>query len=378
MIDIKDKSLCSGCGACYSICPVGTVTMQRDGEGFLYPSVEKSTCIDCGMCEKVCGEYKSVNAEHSAYACINKDEDVRKSSSSGGVFYLLAEYILDNGGVVFGAAFDKDFSVHHIAAENKEDLQSLMGSKYLQSRIEDTYKKAKNFLDKGKTVLFSGTPCQTDGFLKYLGKEYDNLILQDIICHGVPSPKVWEKYVIFRRKTDSSTAQRISFRQKTYGWKTFSVLFEYSDNTKYEQILSKDLFMKSFLKNLSLRPSCYSCQHKNYNRMSDITLADFWGIEKEKPHLFDDKGTSLVWIHSLKGKEIFEKIKDKTICEEVDINEALKYNKAALESVKLSQERKIFFDKLDKMNFDKLVKKIAGEGFLKKVKIKLKFLIKRR
>lgn len=374
MIEIKDKSLCSGCAACFNICPQECIIMKNDEEGFLYPEVDKSLCIACGLCDKVCGGYSSQNTDVSAYACINKDDKIRKSSSSGGVFYLLAEYVLDCNGVVFGAVFDNDFSVYHVSVENKNDLHKLQGSKYVQSRIGDAYKKAKELIESKRLVLFSGTPCQTDGLAKYLGKEYDNLILQDIICHGVPSPAVWHKYKKYRESAAGAAIQRISFRHKQYGWKTYSVLFKFLNNTEYIMKLNEDLYMKAFLKNLSLRPSCYNCQHKELNRMSDITLADFWGVEKINLDFFDDKGTSLVWIHSKKGKEIFDIIKKKMIFKKTDINEALKYNKAALESVHLPSTRESFFKNIGKANFKHLVNKYSGEKLIDKVKIKIEIL----
>lgn len=200
MITVHDKSLCSGCGACFNICPENCIKMCEDSEGFLYPEADKSKCIDCGLCEKACPifkEYKG-NPEGRAYACINKDESVRMESSSGGIFRLIAEYVLAKGGVVFGAAFDEDLTVHHILAESPGEIYKLQGSKYVQSRIENTYKKAKEYLENGRMVLFTGTPCQISGIKAYLNKDYENLILQDIVCHGVPSGKVWKKYVNFR------------------------------------------------------------------------------------------------------------------------------------------------------------------------------------
>jgi len=278
MEKIIEKKNCSGCHACYSICPKQCIKMCEDEEGFWYPQIDKEQCVNCGACKKVCPVLKEYqpNPRGKAYACINKDEGIRMKSSSGGIFTLLASAVIEQGGVVFGVAFDSDFSAFHTYVEDKTELEKLRGSKYVQSRIFDTYKKVKEYLDLKRIVLFSGTPCQIGGLKTYLGKEYDNLIMQDIICHGVPSPLVWQKYITLRETKAGSKIGRTFFRHKKYGWKTYSVRFEFSNRTEYEQIFSKDLFMRAFLANLCLRPSCYNCHFKSKERESDITLADFW------------------------------------------------------------------------------------------------------
>ncbi len=381
MIEIKDKEKCTGCSACYSICPKKCIDMKEDIEGFLYPDVDKKNCIECDLCEKVCPIFHEHESDFDmrVYACINKDEEVRKNSSSGGIFTLLAEYVLDNDGVVFGAAFDEDLNVHHIEVSKKSDLRLLRGSKYLQSRIEDTFKRAKKYLDENKYVLFSGTPCQIGGLKKYLKKDYDKLILQDLICHGAPSPLVWQKYLEFQAGIYNSEIDRKSFpqfRSKDKGWEKFSIFLKFTNGMEYSNTLDKDLFMKSFLKDICLRPSCYNCHFKSEKRESDITLADFWGVDKVLPEFFDDKGTSLVMINSKKGKKLFDLINDKMTYKAVKLEDILPYNTAALESAIRPKARNIFIKLVKKSNFEKAVDRCTNYSqlysYLSRINNKLK------
>ena len=316
MIRIHEKDNCSGCHACANVCPQSCILMVSDDEGFWYPQVDKDKCIDCGLCEKVCPIIHKWQPDESrtttAMVALNKNEEIRLRSSSGGIFTLLAEEIIAQGGVVFGAAFTNDFkSVHHICVSSTVDIGRLRGSKYIQSKTEDSYIQAKKFLDKGIKVLFTGTPCQIGGLYSFLRKDYDNLYTQDIICHGVPSPFIWEKYLEERERKAASKTQQMFFRHKKYGWKTYAVLFEFSNNTAYVKSFQEDSFMKAFLSNSCLRPSCHHCSFRNPIRQADITLADFWGIHEVFPEFDDDKGTSLVLIHSDRGQSLFDSIQTK-------------------------------------------------------------------
>ncbi len=369
MQKIADIKKCSGCSACYSICPKGCITMQPDHEGFLCPAIDHTLCVDCGMCKNICpvlNEYKG-NSKGKAYVCINGDENVRLQSSSGGVFSLIAEYILSLDGVVFGAAFDEDLSVHHIEVTDVDSLEKLRGSKYLQSRIEDTYKSAKAYLENGKPVLFSGTPCQISGLKAYLRKDYENLYIQDIICHGAPSPVVWQKYLRFREERAVASARKASFRHKKYGWKRYSVKLDFTDSTEYMQIHHDDLYMKSFLSDLCLRPSCYKCHSKSVERESDITLADFWGIEKVCPEFFDDKGASLVLVNSSKGRRLFDKVLSQMRYKEVDADIVSKLNPSVYRSAKRPKNRKHFMKLINEMPFDNAVRVCTRRPLARKV-----------
>lgn len=370
MIEIKDKSKCSGCHSCMNICPKNCIEMKVDEEGFWYPTVDKEKCIECGLCEKRCPILNDMSIENTpqAYACYNKDEEIRKESSSGGIFTLLASYIIDNGGIVYGAAFNQNFEVEHIEVTNKQDLSKLRGSKYVQSKLGNTYSKIKEHLNQNKLVYFSGTPCQIDGLLCFLNKKYDNLICQDIVCHGVPSPKVWQYYLNTLDKPKSADLKYISFRNKDNGWEDYNFKIQYNNFTYVENHL-KNVYMKSFLSNLCLRPSCYDCHSKSLHRNSDITLADFWGIKEVCPELYDNKGTSLVFINSNKGKSLFNKIIENIKYKEVDITKASKYNSAAFKSVSKPEKRDKYMNNIFNNKFDKYSKKYTKLPLVLRIKI---------
>jgi len=364
MISILEKDECCGCHACLNACKQNCISMVADTEGFSYPQIDMANCIDCGLCDKVCPILHVLHAEHpiQAYGCSNKELNVRLDSSSGGVFSLVAEGIIEDGGIVFGVGFDDAFHVCHSGAETKEALAVFRGSKYVQSEIGNTYKQAKELLDNGRQVLFSGTPCQIGGLIAYLGKHYDNLTCVDIICHGVPSPLVWQKYVHYREHMSGAKARRIAFRLKNEGWKLFSVSFSFENHTEYRKNLTKDLYMQGFLRNIYLRPSCYNCQFKTVSRRSDMTLADFWGIENIMPELDDDKGTSLVFLQSDKGRNLFNRVKDKMTYRETDVESAVRYNTAAIQSAAVNPKREKFFADMNRLPFDKVMKKYLSDS----------------
>lgn len=379
MIDlkIKNKKDCMGCYGCSNICPQSCITMKSDEEGFCYPKVDYNECIKCGLCIKICPIINKIMVGNNprAYASINKNKDIRLESSSGGIFTLIAEEVIDEGGVVFGASFNHDFSVVHKYIETKGELRELRGAKYVQSVIGNTYRQVKEFLKQGRWVLFSGTPCQIAGLKSYLQSEYDKLFCVDIICHGVPSPKVWEKYIQFHEANTNSKLKKVSFRNKDEGWKQYSVSFLFKNNSKYIQKSRDDLYMQAFLKDVCLRPSCYACEFKTLNRQSDITLADFWGIQNMLPEMDDDKGTSLIFVNSIKGESMLGRTKDKALYKEVDIKQSVKYNSAAIKSVEYNQGREGFFNNLDNLSFDKLIKKYCSDKAVIRIKKKLRFFV---
>jgi len=377
MITINDKKDCMGCHACANICPQSCISMESDTEGFWYPEVDYNKCIKCGLCIKVCPiiNKNTVQNDPIAYACINKNESIRLESSSGGIFTLIAEQIINKDGVIFGAGFDENFLVSHSYIETKEELDKFRGSKYVQSKIGFTYKQVRDFLKQGKEVLFTGTPCQIGGLKSYLGQPYDNLFCIDIVCHGVPSPRVWQKYISYRENCAGAQARRIAFRLKNEGWKRFSVSFLYNNDTEYRQPLDKDLYMKAFLKDIFLRPSCYDCAFKTLHRESDITLADYWGIQYMLPEMDDDQGTSLIFVNSVNGQSMLKQIKDDILYKEVDINKAISYNSAAIKSAVYNSKRDAFFEGLGKLSFDQLVKKYCSESLYVRTKRKAKSVI---
>lgn len=310
MIQLQKKSDCVGCGACAQRCPKHCIGMQEDSEGFFYPHTDLSKCIKCGLCEKVCPvvNQNEIRKPIFVYAARNNNDEVRRNSSSGGVFTLLAEQIIEKGGVVFGAKFDKSWKVCHGFTESLQGISDFRGSKYVQSDIKDSYIQAEQFLKQGRLVLFSGTPCQIAGLNLFLRKKYNNLITADFICHGVPSPSVWQDYLkeivsILKDKkgVDASNIINISFRDKRIGWKKFSLSFFFRiRNTLwiYSENKYKNVFLKGFLRDLFLRPSCYDCPVKSFKSNSDITIADFWDINKHLPQLNDHLGYSLCLVHN--------------------------------------------------------------------------------
>ena len=333
MIQIKDKSLCSGCTACAGICPKSCITMIQDNEGFSYPTVDNTKCVECGLCERTCPIQKKLPVQRPlhVYAAVNKDTFIRKQSSSGGVFSAIAESVIKHNGVVFGAVFSKGWKVVHTYVETIEDLSKIRGSKYVQSSIGESYKQCESFLKDGREVVFSGTPCQIAGLHSFLRKDYENLIMVDVICHGVPSPGVWENYLklicpkgidgensVLSLKEQSGIAG-ISFRDKRAGWRKYgfsayrgatkgsdenTVFPPKRPNTFLYEIQQENLFLRGFLQNLYLRPSCHNCQFRNFKSGSDLTLADFWGVERVFSGIDDDKGTSLVIIKTPKAQNI--------------------------------------------------------------------------
>lgn len=369
-LEIKDKRNCMGCHACFNICPQDCISMESDNEGFLYPIVNYNKCIKCGLCVEVC-PIINIKEMHKidvlAYACINKNESIRLNSSSGGIFTLIGEEIIDNGGVVFGARFDNDFSVIHSYVETKEKLMEFRGSKYVQSIIGNTYKDAKEFLDQGRIVLFTGTPCQIAGLKTYLRKDYDKLICQDIICQGVPSPMVWKQYLECRVKNQVKGNNIIdaSFRSKDESWKQYKMKIRFESDDFYQEKKDKDNYLRIFMKFLSIRPACFKCKFKEDYRKSDITLADFWGIQDLEPSMDDDKGTSLILINTTKGQELLDTIKDRIIYKEIKLVDAIKNNPMYSKSIPYNDLRNDFFEELASDDFDTIAMKYLKEPMVR-------------
>lgn len=379
MIKITDKTRCPGCGACVSKCPKKCIKMVMDSEGFLYPQVDTESCIDCGVCEKVCPviyPYPNKKIDNiGCFAAYSNNEEIRKESSSGGIFSEMAQTVLDNNGVVFGAAFDDDWSVNHTYIETPDEMKRLRGSKYVQSDINDSYIKAKNFLDEGRQVLFSGTPCQIGGLYSFLNKEYDNLVTVDFICHGVPSNMIWNEYLKAQKNSRNSDITSISFRNKDNGWAKYNTKICFENGDEYLKYHSEDMFMKTYLSDISLRPACYYCSFKGKNRKSDITLADYWGVNRVQPEINDDKGISLIFINSKRGQLVIDEIKKSLFMKKVDENEVVKHNKSINVSSLVHPNRAYFMKRFPKYKFNVLEKSLKITFFnrlMRKIKLKLK------
>lgn len=408
-----EKINCCGCSACATVCPKQCISMVADEEGFIYPKVDKSFCVDCGLCERVCPFHAEATAEKKpllAYAAKNPDETIRNTSSSGGLFTLFAESIIEDGGVVFGAQFNTEWDVVHGKALTKEEIYKFRGSKYVQSKIGNTFAEAKEFLNCGQKVLFSGTSCQIMGLKRFLRKEYENLITIDVICHGVPSPKVWKGYLEevmrvahkgnknqFRSlftsiipETDApiqGDLMGISFRDKTYGWRKNSFALSFAEaSTKGEKkqfcsLIANDYRSKYFVafnNNLTIRHSCFNCPAKGGRCGSDITLADFWGVEKELPDFSDDKGISICMCNTVKGIKAFDALMmDK---QEVPYTQAVSHNHAWCFSLPPHPKREKFFKLFSKdgrvlLNIDKCLKPTFRKRFLDSIKSIIKRII---
>lgn len=353
-IEINDKELCSGCTACKNICPKDAIEMVRDEEGFLYPKVNKEKCIDCGLCKKTCpiinkqlhNEYKS-----KAYIYQNKNEEVRKNSTSGGFYSALGEYVINNGGVVFGAAFDENFIVNHESANTIEELSKFRKSKYVQSNLNETFKDVKKYLTEGKLVCYSGTPCQIAGLKSFLKKDYDNLILMDLMCHSVPSPLYFEKYKEYiLKKMNAKKIISIDFRDKSkYGYK-YSMMTIETDNGTYSQGIDTDPYLRAFFGDYSVRPSCYHCSFKTQKRVSDITIWDCFNIGDLDKSFNDDRGTTRVLSQSEKGEKIIKSLNNSNI-KEIEISKAIFKVKEMEHSVRYNSKRTKFFSDIKEDKF---------------------------
>lgn len=333
---------CCGCSTCFNICPVQAITMQEDREGFKYPKIDERSCINCGKCEKACPVLHAETAGrtlHPAfYAVWNRQDEARLSSSSGGVFRVLAEDVLADGGVVYGAAFDVHNRLRHVRAESADALVPLTGSKYVQSEIGTAFCQVRADLKNGRRVLFTGTPCQVAGLYAFLGGDDANLLTADVLCHGVPSPAVFERYL---ESLGVGEKCRIEFRNKDNGWKKYEVVV----GDRVHETFRANAYMKGFLSNLYLRPSCASCRFVGCRRPGDLTLGDFWGAGNFRKRYDDDKGTSLVLLNSPKARSIFQTLQDKfSLAEQVPSDSAVPFNPSLVHASKPDARRAAFFD----------------------------------
>lgn len=377
MEKVLDRNRCMGCSACMNICPVGAISMIRDEEGFLHPEIDQSKCIKCGACKKTCPVINTHENEtiNECYACYSKDDELKSKSSSGGIFGEVSNLVLENRGIVIGAAFDENNKLKHIAITKKEDLKLLQGSKYLQSDLKNMFKYIKENVNS-KLILFVGTPCQVAGLKASLRQEFDNLITMDIICHGVPSPKLFDNYVEYLESHEKEQLVNYNFRDKKTGWDTYSNTATFKSKKKTQYANEND-YMKLFLSDNALRKSCYNCNFKLGNKYSDITLGDFWGIKNVKAEMYDKKGVSAVVINTLKGKKMFEEITNNLVYEKCSINDIVKYNPSLKISSKRPIGRDTFFKDLDELSINALVKKYCHVKWINKVKTKIKNQVKK-
>lgn len=385
MIEIKNKVDCCGCNACGDACTHGAITFKTDIEGFWYPEVDKAKCVDCGLCEKVCPiinvkELKKNDLPKSiCYAAEHKNMEVVFDSTSGGLFSALADIMYKSEGYVGGAVFNEDFSVRQYISNNKEDLVRIRSSKYLQSSLEGFFKQVRELVRKGENVLVCGSPCQMAALRSFLRKDYDNLIIADYICRGTNSPKVWRKYLDSFEERYGSKVVYCKAKSKEYGWRNLTQKVILENGKHVYETKDQSNYTKGYLQTgVYCRPSCYDCKFKGYPRISDITLADFWGIEKVNTSMEKNLGTSLVMVNSKKGEAYFEKVKKRINYVEVSFKSIESGNPSLnkpLSSAKV--DRKQFFEDLDNMSFlniaQKYILKDNKEGIKSKMKRMLKY-----
>ena len=356
--------------------------MREDEEGFLYPLVDTTLCVNCGLCEKVCPVSHQANSREplSVIAARNNDEKIRSQSSSGGIFTLLAEKVIREGGMVFGARFNNHWEVIHDYTDSIEGIAAFRGSKYVQSNTGDCFKKAEYLLKQGRIVLYSGTPCQIAGLRNFLQREYDNLITVDVICHGVPSPFVWQKYLkeetacLFRRRKlfrpfsiNDIRIVGISFRDKIItGWKQYSFALTFSDKRGdefcYRKTHDENIFMRGFVSDLYLRPSCYNCPAKELKSGSDITIGDFWGIEHIMPHLDDNRGLCCLMVNTERGLKFVNGID--AVKHNANYKDIVRYNPSIQQSAKLPGHRVEFFTSSPQKGILHTTKQLTREPFI--------------
>lgn len=377
---LADFNRCTGCSSCSSVCPQACIQMLADHTGFLHPIVDSQLCLNCGLCTQACPVLTSPPLMHTqqsdAFSVACKNDSVRLRSSSGGVFTLLAEQIIHQGGVVFGVAFDQHWDAVHCYVETLDDLVKLCGSKYVQSVIRDSYCQAKAFLDSGRPVLFSGTPCQIGGLKSFLRKDYPHLICVDFVCHGVPSPSVWRKYCSELVARYHAPIRDISFRDKRFGWQSYMLRIAFKNGKIYLASPDLDPYMRAFLSDLTLRNSCFDCSFKGTNHYSDITLADFWGIEHILPSQNDDKGTSLVLTHSAKGKHLLSGVSALIRSEKISYLDALKYNPSATFSAKKTNEYTLFWKEFHARSISSLANRYCPLPSILHLKLKFYYFLK--
>lgn len=381
MIKINNPTECCGCGACSNVCPKHAINMIEDREGFLYPTVDISLCVNCGLCDKVCpmqlnGTY-AVPTE--AYVVQNRNDTIRRQSTSGASINAIAEEVLSHGGFVYGVELSNDLKCRHIEVTKKSDLKKLQGSKYVQSDTDNVYRKVRERLKEEKEVLFIGTPCQVTALKSFLKKDYEKLLCIDFACHGVPSPGVFREYVQYIERVYHKKVKNINFRDKSYGYAAQNQKITFVDGSTKEGSNAIKTFLRMMFNGLILRPTCYECKFKTLGRASDITVYDCQLIGKFYPDMDDNKGTSNLIVHTNKGHNIIssEYVKKHMDIRKVDINAIIEYEGIMLyESAKINPRRAAFFDDYQHMTYGEVTKKYAPGSIKIIIGNSVKFLTK--
>lgn len=354
----SEKEICCGCGACADCCGTSAIKMVQDKEGFFYPRIDKSKCTGCGRCEQVCPVSKPMAADcaNQYFGMRAKEEEIRYSSSSGGIFSILAQYVLERQGSVYGAGYDENMKVTHQEVRSLVELETIKRTKYVQSNLNGIYKKIQQQLKQGQWVLFCGTPCQAQALRLFLNQSYEKLILMDLICYGVPSPGIWQNYVKYLEHRHSGTMEDFSFRDKRNGDHGHMRSFMIND-CEYVESLFSDAYCNMYFGNYILRPSCHACQFCTADRNSDFTIGDFWGMEHVRPDLDDGMGTSLVILHTDRARKIWDEIKERTVWFKCEKEQALQPR--LLGPTRVAKGRKLFMAAYKVLPFSRLIKLIT-------------------
>lgn len=372
MIEITEKQNCCGCTACAAICPKDCIKMQEDTEGFLYPVVNTKKCVECGACERACpilNPRPEKVFEQAAYVVQNKNENILRESTAGGAFTAIADYVLRQEGVVFGVELGKDLVARHVYIEQETELSRFRNSKYVQSYVgEDTFRNVKSFLDKGRTVCFSGTLCQIEGLKNYLKKEYDNLITVDVVCRAVPSPLIFRKYVEYQEKKLEGSIANVRFRDKYYGYKysTMNVITD-KNQGNYHQGVESEPWLRAFFPNICDRSSCHSCQFRKQYRISDFTIWDCFHVGRFSKELDNDKGATRVLVHTEKGRKFFDEIRDNFLLFQTTPENIVAGAREMKKSVSPNERRQEFFEDASRLNGTHLFQKYFPDTFRVKV-----------
>ena len=386
MINITDKTKCTGCSACVNVCPKSAIDFCDDRAGYRYPVVDETKCVNCSLCEKVCPIINPVDVsdnfnEPIVKAAWNLDKEIRINSTSGGVFSAIADSFIENGGFVVGAEYTEDFGIRHIVISDKDKIRQIRQSKYAQSDLGDIFKAIKNLLNTGDKVLFCGSPCQVAGLKKYLFKDYQNLFLVDFICRGIISQKIYKNYLESVERHTNSKITKVHFKNKDFGWNQFSTKLSLSNGDEYHKDRYHDEYMVGYLKyNLYLRPCCHDCQFKTLPRIADLSLGDFWGIANSDKTLDNDQGTSVVLINSEKGLKYFDGLSEMLFSTDSSIEQVVKGNSCLLNIAPKGEYSEYFYKHFEKKDFIELIHSVEKKDYFKRLnyKEKISHLIKRK
>ncbi len=377
MIDKVSVQNCALCGACFNACPVDAIRFSKAYLDFRYPEIDATRCVCCNQCEKACpilgDKSKLEDGYPIAFAAKSNDDSVRLRSSSGGAFFELASQMLRDGGYVCGAVFDENFHVRHIVSNTQEDIFRMMGSKYAQSDVGYCYREIKEKLTAGEKVLFSGCPCQVAGLRTYLGKSYKDLLLAELICHGIPSDQMLQTYIHMQEKKYGTMLKRMEFRNKTKGWHNSAVRMEFENHRIYSIPYTADAYTIGFLRNISLKSSCYDCHFRNFTAGSDIILGDFWGAEVELPE-DDNKGISAILVNSGKGMDVLDRCN--LTLTPANVETVIKYNRNLLCSAAPSPQRSSFYASADTNGFEEAIRQYLEENTIQKLKRQSRYALR--